>query len=228
MRVSFVLILIVFSLVDFDSLVFWEDMYICSYPLFYPSFFFLYLVIQGRVPRPRELEITVLAYAPHFLGLAAAAAAERLKAKVSQISEISDAAADANVGNGSGDGKAADPADRARGSAAAGGGKPALHNRSSNPSLKVARGGGGGKGEGGGMGSVPTGLSPSAVWPDEEAARKKGDVERFRGDPVRVGALFFFCGERTWVRFVGTVDLFVHASLPLCLPLPFGYLLRPI
>ncbi|CAN0559881.1 unnamed protein product, partial [Ectocarpus sp. 12 AP-2014] len=94
---------------------------------------------DGRVPRPRELEITVLAYAPHFLGLAAAAAAERLKAKVSQISEISDAAAEANVGNGNGDGdgdgKAADPADPARGNAAAAeGGKSALHNRSTTPS----------------------------------------------------------------------------------------------
>lgn len=32
-------------------------------------------VLQGRVPRPGELEIQVLAYAPHFLGFAAAHAA---------------------------------------------------------------------------------------------------------------------------------------------------------
>lgn len=47
----------------------------CGYatPLFYiPS-----TSLKGRVPKPLEVEINVLAYAPHFLGFAAAAAAER-------------------------------------------------------------------------------------------------------------------------------------------------------
>lgn len=142
------------------------------------------------MPRPRELEITVLAYAPHFLGLAAAAAAERLKAKVSQISDISDAAgptAPDNVG-GDGDGHAA----------------PAAQNRSANRCSKAARAGG----EGGALGSVPTGLSPSAVWPDEEAARKKADVERFRGDPVRVGAIVVAAKDVVLLRLWG---LFVYS-----------------
>ncbi|CAN0455313.1 unnamed protein product, partial [Ectocarpus sp. 8 AP-2014] len=51
------------------------------------------------------------------------------------------------------------------------------------------------------MGSVPTGLSPSAVWPDEEAARKKGDVERFRGDPVRLLSLQRQLSMRTLGHF---------------------------
>lgn len=125
--------------------------------------------MKGRVPRPREIEVTMLAYAPHFLGLAAAAAAEKLKLKNESLSAASNA-------DGAVDTSEAKPDT----SAAA---KTARQKRSAR---RIARAGGRGAGLEGSA-SVPTGLSLTSVWPDEEAARKRSDVDKHRADPIRVG-----------------------------------------
>eukprot|EP00752_Nemacystus_decipiens_P001274 g1270.t1 len=139
---------------------------------------------DGRVPRPREIEVTVLAYAPHFLGLASAACTElKLKNKA-----LSDAAAAANKPDGTvstSDAKADTAAAAAAAAPAAAAAKSARMKRAARRMAK-------GKGEGAPEGcsiSVPTGLSVRPVWPDEEAARKKTDVDKHRADPVRLLSL---------------------------------------
>eukprot|EP00903_Cladosiphon_okamuranus_P007249 g7034.t2 len=132
---------------------------------------------DGRVPRPREIEVTVLAYAPHFLGLAAAAATEKLKLK---NKALSDAAANNNNDNANGSVSTSDAKEDTAAAAAA---KTARQKRSARRLAReraAAREGGV---------SVPTGLSVRSVWPDEEAERKKTDVDKHRADPVRLLSL---------------------------------------
>lgn len=125
------------------------------------------------MPRPREIEVTVLAYAPHFLGLAAAAATEKLKLKSKALYDAAANKADGSVSTS--DAKA----DTAAAATAA-----ARSARQKRSARRLAREKA--AAQEGGV-SVPTGLSVSSVWPDEEAARKKTDVNKHRADPVRVG-----------------------------------------
>lgn len=104
---------------------------------------------QGRAPRPREIEINLLAYAPDFLGLAAAAATE------------SDSSATDKPSNG-----ATSAGFSARGK------------------RKKGKGGKGGRRKGGGL--VPTGLSETSVWPDEDGDKKKREMDaQLSPDKVR-------------------------------------------
>lgn len=137
--------------------------------------------LKGRVPRPRELEVTVLAYAPHFLGLAAAAATEKLKLNIKTLSDSAAAAASSADG-------AVNTADAATdtAAAAAAAAKSARQKRAAKRAARAGRGAGAGAGQEGAV-SVPTGLSLCSGWPDEEAARKKTDVDKHRADPIRVG-----------------------------------------
>lgn len=99
------------------------------------------------MPKPREIEINVLAYAPHFLGLAAAAASEELAAL-------------------GGDARAAEETATADGTVGATG-------------FSRRRKRGRGKGSKGGRkreGCVPTGLSETAVWPDEDGEKKRREM----------------------------------------------------
>lgn len=138
------------------------------------------------MPRPRELEVTVLAYAPHFLGLAAAAAVEKLKR--SSAVRLAAAAADGGGGGGNPDsltitatGGDSNPTPTPA-SAPVVLSNTVRQDRSTKRESPPKVGG-----EGSGRpASVPTGLSPSAVWPDEEAGRKRIDVGKHRADPVRV------------------------------------------
>lgn len=144
------------------------------------TFFVFFLYRQGRVPRPRELEITVLAYAPHFLGLAAAAANEALAHRSNgNISGATDRVTTADGASGRGN-RSSEPSGGGGGGGGSGGGSEA-----------ALEGGGGGKGEGRGEGTawagcVPVGLSERSVWPDEEAGRKEADVRSYGSDPVKV------------------------------------------
>lgn len=133
---------------------------------------------KGRVPRPRELEVTVLAYAPHFLGLAAAAAAEKLKSNAA-ARLAAEAAAAGDGGNSDG------PTTTGTKGADSPAPPPAVSSKTAGQKRSTKREP---KEKGGEdrSASVPTGLSLSAVWPDEEAARKRIDVEKYRADPVRV------------------------------------------
>lgn len=126
------------------------------------------------MPRPREIEVTVLAYAPHFLGLAAAAATEKLKLKNKALSDSAASNADGTVD------------ETVSTSDAAAAAKSARQKRSAR---RLARGKAApaGQGQEGCSILVPTGLSLRSAWPDEEAARKKTDVDKHRADPVRVG-----------------------------------------
>lgn len=102
---------------------------------------------QGRVPKPREIEINVLAYAPHFLGFAAAAASEELAAfKADARAAEETAPADGTVGA---------------------------------TGFSRRRKRGRGKGSKGGRkreGCVPTGLSETAMWPDEDGEKKRREM----------------------------------------------------
>lgn len=169
------------------------------------------------MPKPRELEVAVLVYAPHFLGLAAAAATETLPTPPSRLQSklepqpqqsttcatntgSSNSAASAVFSGGGGGGCVGGTmgADKNWGDGSRGGGKPGgsagiiditasvSSDRSSNRSRKRSPECSFSKGEAKRRGSVPTGLSLRSVWPDEEEAKKKADIEEARGDPLKV------------------------------------------
>lgn len=124
------------------------------------------------MPKPRELEIAVVAYAPHFVGFAAAVAA----------SSSSEAVVKAGAAISNGIGQQAAPQSVARSSSfisalgvagwGAGGAKAQVKEESSMRREPA--------------GFVPTGLSPDAVWPDEELEKKQKEMSLDAGFPDKV------------------------------------------
>lgn len=152
------------------------------------------------MPRPHELEITVLAYAPHFLGLAAATANEAFAYHSAnggfngEANTKVNGNTDGNIGtnaNGKIDGGKIAECSRSRKNHSSEGPSGGNGGGGGGGSVAVLRAeeGGGGWGEGGvWTRCVPVGLSEGSVWLDEEAGRKEADLKRYQSDPVKVRA----------------------------------------